>query len=477
MDLVYTQREKDVPEWMTRVSGIKGLMDYLEQEAIEKPIETIVVDHITESDLKKFSKSFISFVECFQNNLFVMTTEYTIKGNPIMLSLVIKEYEITDKLLNKIDNLSLQSVGKIVQLDAFGFDYNDNKEYNYSILDHLYEPEFLAAKDIRSKLLSRLANEATDLYDFTLEKTKSLNDEAVKKQFTHDIESYPRLFERKTCLYANNMNSLLFLMKLFTDEKSIKHLLSNNSIGLYSIDNFLPDQMSIINADVKYLGSIVKLLQKRTDTHINLFCFMLKMITELRRRSVLDTKAMDLYMRAESVIWEYFMQLPFEEDQFTQLLSATGSELFRTEIAYELAHRKLKKKMPLYINCYCMNDLEDTFGLNRDKDHINTNSFFCRDDVDSQKGRIFRLVNDIGEIRYSENKLWNRKDLGKEIGSFLTLNAEIIKDVFVDLLIHGLVPEECLDAVFQRITRNKKCIYMRPLLIAYKYGGLQYDKG
>lgn len=465
----------EVPEWMERVSGMKGLMDYFEREAIDKPNETIVVEHITVDDLKKFHKSFISFMENLESHMFGMMSEYSIKGNPIMLSLVTKQYEITDKLLDKIDHLALQNVGRIARLNSFGFGYCDVNGYEYNLLNYLYEPDFIAAKKLRSKLLSRLENEADDLYDFTLARIKTFNDTGVKKQFLQDIETYPKLFKRVACLYANDMNSLLFLMKTFSDEKSIRQLLSNNSIGLYSIDGFQPDKIAVIDADIRSLGNIVKFLQKRTDTHIQLFCFMLKMITELRRCSLLIKN--DYYTKAESMIWEYIMQLPFEEKQFTELLSTSERELFRTEIAYELAHRKLKKRMPLFINCCFMASLEDVFGLNHDKDHINPNGFFCGDDSDTQKGRLFRMVNDIGEIHYAEEKLWNQHDLGKEIGDFLAQNAENIKDVFADLLMHGFVPKECLDAVFQRITRNKKCIYMRPLLIAYKFGGLQYDQG
>lgn len=465
----------EVPEWMTRVSGMKGLMDYFEREAIDKPIETIVVEHITVDELKRFQKSFCSFIETTNNPFLGVMSEYTLKGNPIMLSLVTKQYEKTDKLLDQIEHLTLQNVGRIARLNSFGFGYCDDNGYEYNLLNYLYEPDFIAAKKLRSKLLSRLENEAEDIYDFTLARIKTFNEIGVKKQFLQDIETYPKLFKRVACLYANDMNSLLFLMKTFSDEKSIRQLLSNNSIGLYSIDGFQPDKIAVIDADIRSLGNIVKLLQKRTDTHIQLFCFMLKMITELRRCSLLIKN--DYYTKAESMIWEYIMQLPFEEKQFTELLSTSERELFRTEIAYELAHRKLKKRMPLFINCCFMASLEDVFGLNHDKDHINPNGFFCGDDSYTQKGRLFRMVNDIGEIHYAEEKLWNQHDLGKEIGDFLAQNAENIKDVFADLLMHGFVPEECLDAVFQRITRNKKCIYMRPLLIAYKFGGLQYDQG
>ena len=468
----------EVPEWMTRVSGMKGLMDYFEREAIDKPIETIVVEHITVDELKRFQKSFCSFIETTNNPFLGVMSEYTLKGNPIMLSLVTKQYEKTDKLLDQIEHLTLQNVGRISKIDAtnmFGPLVSEDNKYEYSFLNYLYEPEFIAEKKLRAKLLSRLENEAADLYDFNLARINSFNEAGVKKQFLQDIETYPKLFKRVACLYANDMNSLLFLMKTFSDEKSIRQLLSNNSIGLYSIDGFQPDKIAVIDADIRSLGNIVKFLQKRTDTHIQLFCFMLKMITELRRCSLLIKN--DYYTKAESMIWEYIMQLPFEEKQFTELLSTPERELFRMEIAYELAHRKLKKRMPLFINCYFMASLEDAFGLNSDKDHIHSNGFFCEDDFCIQKGRLFRLVNDIGEIHYAEEKLWNQHELGKEIGDFLALHAENIKDVFADLLMHGFVPKECLDAVFQRITRNKKCIYMRPLLIAYKYGGLEYDQG
>ena len=82
----------EVPEWMTRVSGMKGLMDYFEQEAIDKPIENIVVEHITVDELKRFQKSFCSFIETTNNPFLGVMSEYTLKGNPIMLSLVTKQY-------------------------------------------------------------------------------------------------------------------------------------------------------------------------------------------------------------------------------------------------------------------------------------------------------------------------------------------------------------------------------------------------
>lgn len=480
MDMVFEQRGIDEPKWMTRVSGVVGLKDYLEQVALEKPIETIIVEHITKMDLNEFNKGFFSFIVNFQQPSFGLMTEYAIKGNPIMLSLVIKEYEITDKLLSKIDNISVRSVGRIVKLDDFGLvstvNYRSHKKNEYSILNHLYEPEFMAEKKLRSKLLSRLANEADDLYDFTLEQTNSLSDEAVKKQFIQDIKAYPSLFESMNCLYANDMDSLLFLIKLFPDDKSIKHLLSNNSIGLYSLNISQTDQMTVIDSDIKCLGNIVKLLQKRIGTHLDLFCFMLKMITELRRKSVLDKSAGDLCAKVESVIWEYAVQIPFEEEDFYQLLSSAESKSFRSEIAYELANRKLEKKMTLYITDD-MVTLENTFGLNDDEEYSSLQGFFYGDGSAERKGRLFRLVNNIGAIYYSEEKLQNQKKLKKEIGSFLTTNAELLKDVFADLLVYGFIPKECLDAVIHRVSRNKKCSYMRPLLIAYKFGGLHNDEG
>ena len=56
-------------------------------------------------------------------------------------------------------------------------------------------------------------------------------------------------------------------------------------------------------------------------------------------------------------------------------------------------------------------------------------------------------------------------------------NYETLQDVFADLLIKGFVPYSCLDVVISRINKVKKCTYMRPLLVAYKFGGLHDDKG
>lgn len=476
MDMIFGGNH-DEPEWMTRVAGITGLKDYLVLVAPEKPMETIIVEHIVDKDLMVFDKGFLSYLEYAHPNSFGTINEYVIKGSPVILSLVIKEYEIADRLLGKIDRLSIRGIGRIEKQNNYGMGFGGNRMTEYSIENLLYESELLNVPQIRSNLLSRLENEAHDLYDFTLKQIKSFRDEAIKKQFCQDVKSYPKLYERLNCLYANDMDSLLFLIKVFSDDTSISRLLSNNSIGLYAKDcNLQNEIMEVIQSDSKALGRIIKLLKKRTDTHFDLVCFMLKIITQLRRRSIFDASAVDYYARSESAIWEYMMQLSFEEEDFYVLLSAADMKSFRTEIAYEFAHRKLGKKMDLYISD-SITTLSNTFGLNDDADLMSLHGFLYMDDFNELEVRLFRLIHDTGKICYSDKLMQNPDKLAKELGSLLRRNADVLKDVFTDLLISGFVPEECLDGVMKKVNRNKKCIYMRPLLIAYKFGGLQYDEG
>ena len=62
------------------------------------------------------------------------------------------------------------------------------------------------------------------------------------------------------------------------------------------------------------------------------------------------------------------------------------------------------------------------------------------------------------------------------MGNILVRNADDLKDIFIDLLELGLIPDEQLDSVMKRVMNSKKCTYMLPLLVLQKYGGLLHDK-
>ena len=341
MDVVFGTGTNNEPDWMTRVKGINGLRDYLKQDAVVKPIETIIVEGITEKELEKFDEAVSKYIVSEYNGMMPIA-EYSIKGNPIMLSLAIKEYKITDKILDSIDNLTIRKCGRIAhnRNDGFSSIYSSGiyKNNEFSILNFLYLPSFIAEEKIRSRIIGRLADEADDLYDFSFEQTKTFNNDEVKQQLIADKKKHPKLFERKKVCYAYDMSSLFFLLQVFSDDDYVNQLLANNFVGLYSINDPQINQEVVVTEDMLILGKIVKRLQNQIDTHKELLCFMLKLVTELRRRNLLDNYSKKCWIDAEKTVWDNLMKLSVAEADLYALESDTNNKDYRAELIYEYAY-------------------------------------------------------------------------------------------------------------------------------------------
>lgn len=462
--------------WSVRLKGLKELRQYLVNEEWKSEKDLLTIELLKDKE-KEFLVSRIPYVWAEElKDYHLSFSGNIIKGSPFMLALAIGEYDAAEKILEEMDVLSIEKLGGL-EFDTLGF--GTNNKCRYTIESLLYEDAFVIPEKLRTTLLKRMEEEAEDLYDFSLRKIKTPDTQNIQKIFMSDVRKYPKLFERKSCLFAKNTEALLFLLKVFKDDESAKRLLVENEIGenFGSLGECTENTQGMMNG----IGRIVKLLEKRTKTHKELYSFLLKIITYSRGMSghiVLSEGKKQDYPELEAKLWKVIEALTFEQELFEELLMEMDTQTkFHLEILYELASKKLGKQLPLYVNVEESEHIGKFLGLNSTLSETFWNPFGSNacEGADTQL-RILRLLSCVSSIEYPDSSrcCYNRKSV---IANIITKNADRIKDVFADLLLKGLIPMEDLDYMMKRVNNNKQCIYMRPLLILQKFGGLISDKG
>lgn len=466
-------------EGIIQLSGLSELRDYLGKEAWSQ--EDIIRLDLYQAGEKEAVAKRIPHI--FGLNYEMMP--FAIEGNPLMLALITGEHSAAEQILNSIQKMSVKSLGSFVISSAFLG--SSEEEIVYSLESLLYEVACQIPIPLRKTILSRLSEEATDLYEWNIGKARGLNDPRARKLFLADKKRYPGLFECSDALYVHDVSSLLFFLQAFPEagETMRRRLLLsdrvmcqirmdiNNAVG----ENYKEDMMQI--------GQIVMLFQERREAYQELLIFLLALISLFRNARETGRYLPNIAQRCldgEEEIWGYLKRIPFTEKDFLQLTGSYSSttNYFRIEILYELAVRKLKRKMPLYISAGWYGGLDSFFQLYADYEAIDPRlPFGVSSNQISTEVRLFRLLENVSRIEYEqgaeedENK---KSEICRMVGDLITREAEKIKDVFIELLEKGFVPQYCLDSVISEAGQNEQCTYMRPLLILQKYHGLRGEE-
>ena len=185
-------------------------------------------------------------------------------------------------------------------------------------------------------------------------------------------------------------------------------------------------------------------------------------------------KMIEVFPDEEKSIWKMTNVLPFEEKYFEVLMNklrAEEEENCPMEILYELALRKLRKRMHLRAILHGGDTLLSFLGLVKPSYQIGSLWGGLRGKSD--KMRIMSLLRCVSNIEYPDTL--TAIDRRRYLTAVILQHANVMKDFFTDLLRKGFVPQEDLEYVMARIKDKKECEYMRQFLILQKYGGLPDD--
>lgn len=454
------------------LKGITSFRDHFTNRLTEDFNKDINL-HLSKADEIKLVRSRLPV-----DNLIKKCTELFLDGSPFMIALVLGEFEIAEKILELYPCVSTYVLGKL-NWRYFGSTL-DNISPNLNTIEILlYGNSCTIPEKLRNRILQRIAEEAKDIYSFSLMKVNDIKQPRVRKLLMEDSQNFPELFLNENSLYARDIETLYFLLKVFQGEEQRKRLLINNNTGL--MEKLYSDEKYDLKTDMKCIGNIVNMLIKCPNTYRNLYIYLLKIMSQIQTRMLEEDTDIELWKKCseyQDIVWKIFDSLPFDEEDF-KALREEHTFAFHTELLYELAVKKLGKKMPLYIDSIYDEELVSFFGLIYKEEarcEINSYNYIFGNNSSHKAGiRLMRILPFVSRIEYPAD--YNKgRDLEQTLKKLLSHNAEELKDSFPELLAKGLIPDECLDSVMNHVSHVKKCAYMRPLLIMQKFGGIIHDE-
>ncbi len=436
------------------IDGLEKAREYLRTEALKKPTTMFRLRCDSADDLD-FMRNKVRLLPIDNYHPAARRSSLPAvmhtKASPVILALLLEEYDAAEKLVDAIDVLSLRSIG--------GWGY-EGTSHALTLEILLYLPDCKIPEKLREKILGRLEKEGDDLDDWSLRHVAGFADEGVRQKFVSDVRKHPKLFGQN-CLYAWDLETLDFMLTVFPSDDCANALLMHKStiiwknyqFWLASEDLYLLDREKI-NKKIPELSQIVKKLENRRNTHTNLYTLLIFFISYLRRITNASGE--------EKLVWKMMDALPFEERDFTSLLNNPQLDA-RIDIIYKLAFRKLGKRLPI-----CgMDTLTKALGM----DGLMRG---CKQSME-EKGRAMNLLQYVSNIEYPDT--FTPGERREYLSRFMIRGADEMKDIFVDLLRKGFVPMEDLEYVMEQIEDKKKCEYMRPFLILQKFEGLPEEDG
>ncbi len=454
-----------IPSWMTKYENTDELIQFLKTEAVKKPSEAVYV-HIKDKDMDFIMNK----VPHLDIGTAFMAEIYGFVGSPFLFSLLFGEYDAAERILDAFKKVSVRGLGRLelINLGTYHYyraDYENLDIDKNRIETLLYEPKVRIPENLRNKLFDRLEEEASDLSCFTLKKVFTLDDPGQQKIFLKDYENFPGIFEYNAELFANDFKTLLFLLGVYKHDHSAQKLLKNTDVRLKYINYVSHDTETInrLTKDMESVGKVIDYLKDRPGIRTDLYVFAMRIITELRYRYK-QIPAIEELALSEMGIWKQINEIPFDEEQFSKLLSALNrGEEFRIEILYELALRRLGKKMPLTIY---KNDYESLYQLLRvNEAPVIGNNFGGGFFQEDQSIRLMILLNMVDKLEY--DSLYSKREMAK----ILIRHKKELKDIFPILIEKCFIPGEYVDYLIRTLSNIKGCDYMLPLLINQKFGG------
>lgn len=444
---------------LRKIRGLEKARTYLRTKALKNPVEEVCVEcaSIRESNfLDDKTRRFPIHDDGFGAMQFNAANLMVVEASPIMLALLLEEYDAAEKLVDAIEVLALHSTGIMIYR---------NHALTLEVL--LYSPDHKIPEELRDKILGRLEAEGDDLYDWSLKQVAAFDDKGVRENFASDVRKYPKLFGQ-SCLYARDLATLNFMLTVFPSDDCANALLENNGVhgrfGKTDNMSFETFCYSAVESDIQELSEIVRKLEKRRDTHVNLYVMLICLISLMRQ----DIRNF-FPEGGEKLIWKIADTLPFEEKNFEAILNKLLElEESPIEILYDMALRRLGKRMPLRAILHGGDTLLSFLGLTKLSYQIG--SLWGGLTGKEDKMRIMILLRCVSNIEYQDTLTVN--DRRRYLIAVILKYADDMKEFFSDLLQKGLVPEEDLEYVMARIKDEEKCEYMRPFLILQKYGGL-----
>lgn len=454
--------------------GFAALKKYLKNVEVEKLNEKIALKLKTyeERDIVRTRAPYLWGTHELDTNI---VNESAITGSPIMMAMLIGEYDIVKELLSKAPLLSREYLGNIDRsMNCFGF--GESGYGCYELEGILYEPSANIPDELRALILNRLHDEFGDM-GIEMRFVKDMTNIESLKKIKQDAEKMPFIFKGIENLRVGNLETVLFLVRLISDKNDLTKFLKS----IVSMQNSYLLVKGITNGcntpEESPLFKITTVLMKKKEVNHELYIFLLKLLNLTERTGMspisgeIDTAA------AIKVIWECIYRIDFDDNEFERLLEAADSDYAEdinfTMQVYELYKNRMGRKSNLRLTDARGDELVTFFRCLFCETDM---SFFsCGPNTAELKRRLVNLLENIEDIEYGisdEESLYGNYDLRHEIATLLTRNSDLLEDSFLELLEKGLIPDEYLDYMIKRVMNNKKCAYMVPFLIMQKYGGL-----
>ncbi len=458
-----------------KIRGLENARTYLKTSALENPAKRIHIEFGDKDEFGEWTEIDSVFQEIyeisnygncryFESKEFYETQRKGLVIHPVMLAILLKEYDAAEKLVDAADVVSLYGLGGLIS----GF-------YKLTWEFLLYSPYLTIPEELRDKILGRLEAEGDGLYHWSLRWVKDMdfNYIYVKQKLASDVRKYPKLFEQNCHIQTNSLADLNFMLTLFSADDCVNGLMEDHD-NTELFNAICSSNIKSIREEIKELGQIAEKLKNRKNMQTDLWWLLICAISELRLGAVFfkiegDRKNLVFreVLRDEKVVWKIMDALPFGEKDFEIMAHHQSLEDdYRLEVLHELAFRKLGKRMPLKAALHGGDTLMSLLGLKKHSGSLWDASLAEGDN----KMRIMKLLYYVSDIEYPDTLIPG--DRRRYLTAVILQHANDMKDFFTDLLRKGFVPKEDLNYVMVRIKDKKECEYMRPFLIMQKFGGL-----
>ncbi|MCR5735217.1 MAG: hypothetical protein K6G22_11485 [Lachnospiraceae bacterium] len=406
------------------------------------------------------------------------TIKITISGYAFSLSIIFGEYNIAEKYLDNNKYSIYFTEDTTIRTDSGSSGREIWNEFPLYNDDLLYSKNIDIPEKLRFKMLKRLNERNMYGSAVNIRNISGLYSSKVQAKIINDYNRHPEYFiYRNGPSMIDDIRDACFLMRLYRDDPDKLKTLMKKRIDYNEID--------CISLSSEYVNIRVRMLERSCayewlgEYKPVLYAILICLYTGIEKACEEDILYMILDDEEHNAELNKIKKIKAEFARFIRSFSMGEDDFMKSmEIIKKLGMTKtihalsfgrsvLKRKPVFVVNRPDGLNIESFFGIEKVRDEDTSSD---TNENSLKMCRYMRFAESIGKIRYGDK---DNEELKRQIVSILKSNAEVLRDSFLVFAEKGLIPEECLDYVTDKVNRSPDCAYMVPVMIMQKYGGLR----
>ncbi|MCR4590475.1 MAG: hypothetical protein K5668_06615 [Lachnospiraceae bacterium] len=406
------------------------------------------------------------------------TTRVAISGYAVSLAVIFGEYSIAEKYLDDNKYSIYFAEDTKIRTDSGSESpelWNEVPFYNE---DLLYSENIDIPEALRFKILQRMNERNWIGSAINIKIISGLHRGRVQARIINDYNKHPEYFSyRNSPSLLDDIRDACFLMRLYKDDPDKIKTLMKKRLDFNEISRISPGSV--------YIGNCVRMLEHSCGYEWLegykpvLYALLICLYTGIEKAGEYDILYMILddeehnaelkkIKKIKSEFAGFIRSFSMDRNDFMESMDII-KKLGMTAVIHALSFGKsvLKHKPVFEVNRPGFLDIESFFGIEEEcYEDASTDA-----DVSNRKMcQYMRFAESIGEIRYRDKE---SEELKRQIVSLLKGNGNMLKDSFLIFAEKGLIPDECLGFVTDKVNGSPDCAYMIPVMIMQKYGKLK----